>query len=116
MSGGSGEHERRGRDAGALARMGGFIVRQGRRIAVIVVGSVTIVVGIVILPTLLPGWLVIFTGLGILATEFAWAARSLKRGRREFAAWSRRPKRRGRAWARVLKTLPKRRRRSPHIA
>ena len=36
------------------------------------------VIGVVALIAPGPGWLIIFAGLGILGTEFAWAARALK--------------------------------------
>jgi uncharacterized protein (TIGR02611 family) len=52
--------------------------RLGWRIAVTVVGVAVIGIGIVLLPLPGPGWLVIFGGLGLLATEYAWAARLLR--------------------------------------
>jgi uncharacterized protein (TIGR02611 family) len=45
--------------------------------AVSVLGFVIIVVGIILLPLPGPGWLIIFAGLGIWATEFEWAGRLL---------------------------------------
>ena len=47
------------------------------RIAVSVIGVAVVLIGIVLLPLPGPGWLIIFAGLGILATEYAWAARLL---------------------------------------
>lgn len=47
-------------------------------VAVFVLGFVIIVTGIVLLPLPGPGWLIIFAGLGIWATEFAWAGRLLE--------------------------------------
>jgi uncharacterized protein (TIGR02611 family) len=35
-----------------------------------------------------PGWLVVFVGLGILATEFAWAERLLRFARAKLRAWT----------------------------
>jgi len=52
--------------------------RSARQIGVLIIGLGVILVGIVILPTLLPGWLTIFLGLGILASEFIWARRLLR--------------------------------------
>jgi uncharacterized protein (TIGR02611 family) len=46
-----------------------------------------IVVGIVLLPLPGPGWLVIFLGLGIWATEYAWAARLLGWVRARVSEW-----------------------------
>ncbi|KAB1645602.1 TIGR02611 family protein [Pseudoclavibacter sp. CFCC 14310] len=48
------------------------------RAGVACVGGCVLALGIVLLPLPGPGWIVIFFGLGILATEFAWAAKALK--------------------------------------
>lgn len=56
-------------------------------------GVLVILVGVVLLPLPGPGWLVIFAGLGLLATEYAWARRLLAWTRRkagELAARARR--------------------------
>lgn len=47
------------------------------RIGVTAVGVLVIAIGVLLLPLPGPGWLVIFAGLGLLATEYAWAARLL---------------------------------------
>lgn len=52
-----------------------------KRVLVGVVGGLVTLVGVVALIAPGPGWLIIFTGLGILATEFAWAARALTKAR-----------------------------------
>lgn len=62
----------------------------GYRIGVAVVGTVVLVVGIVTIPFPGPGWALVFTGIGILATEFAVARRAL--------TWLRDKYRRGMAW------------------
>lgn len=65
--------------------------RAGRivwRTAVAVLGGAVIVAGIALLPLPGPGWLIIFAGLGILATEFAWASRLLRYARERLAAWT----------------------------
>jgi uncharacterized protein (TIGR02611 family) len=59
------------------------------RIAVTVAGVSVIAVGIVLLPLPGPGWLIIFAGLGVLATEYEWAARLLRFARRYVEAWTR---------------------------
>ena len=51
--------------------------RVARRIGIAVVGSVVLVVGIALLVTPGPAFVVIPVGLGILALEFEWAARWL---------------------------------------
>ncbi|MDB5384994.1 MAG: hypothetical protein JWM11_640 [Planctomycetaceae bacterium] len=38
---------------------------------------VTILVGIVLIPGPGPGWLIVYAGVGILATEFPWAQKLL---------------------------------------
>lgn len=57
------------------------------RIAVGVVGSIVLVVGIVAIPYPGPGWLIVFLGLGILASEFEWAHRLLEFARSKYDAW-----------------------------
>ncbi|SDC94901.1 TIGR02611 family protein [Rhodococcus tukisamuensis] len=47
------------------------------RIGVGVVGGLVFVIGVITIPYPGPGWLIVFAGLGILATEFAWAHRLL---------------------------------------
>jgi uncharacterized protein (TIGR02611 family) len=47
------------------------------RVIITIVGVLVIAVGIVLLPLPGPGWLVIFAGLGLLSTEYAWARRLL---------------------------------------
>jgi uncharacterized protein (TIGR02611 family) len=49
------------------------------RAVVFVIGVVLVVGGVILLPLPGPGWLVIFLGLGVLATEFAWASNLLDR-------------------------------------
>lgn len=57
------------------------------RIVVGVVGSLVMLLGLVLVPLPGPGWLIVFVGLGILATEFAWAERLLDFGRATLRAW-----------------------------
>jgi uncharacterized protein (TIGR02611 family) len=59
------------------------------RTLVAVVGGGVVVLGILLLPLPGPGWLIVFFGLGLLATEFAWARRLLTYARRQVAAWTR---------------------------
>jgi uncharacterized protein (TIGR02611 family) len=54
-----------------------------------VLGFIVIVVGIVLLVVPGPGWVTIFLGLGIWATEFSWARNLLKFARRQVGAWTR---------------------------
>lgn len=60
------------------------------RIGVGIVGFAVLVAGIVMIPYPGPGWVVVFAGLGILASEFVWAKRLLAFARRyydAFTAW-----------------------------
>lgn len=59
------------------------------RAGIIVSASLVILLGILLLVLPGPGWLVIFAGLGILATEFEWAARLLRWVRAEVMRWTR---------------------------
>lgn len=56
--------------------------------AVASVGVLVIAAGIALLPLPGPGWLVIFAGLAVLATEFSWARRLLDFARKQVAAWT----------------------------
>jgi uncharacterized protein (TIGR02611 family) len=58
------------------------------RVLIGLVGTGVVIVGAILLPLPGPGWLIIFVGLGILATEFAWAERLLARARRFVLAWA----------------------------
>lgn len=53
--------------------------RQARRLVVAVVGGTLILCGLVMIVTPGPGLLVIFGGLSVLAAEFVWARRLLRR-------------------------------------
>jgi uncharacterized protein (TIGR02611 family) len=55
---------------------------------VTVLGVAVIAIGIVLLPLPGPGWLIIFAGLGLLATEFEWAARLLRWVRAQVSMWT----------------------------
>lgn len=52
-----------------------------------VVGGLMLAVGIVMVPYPGPGWLVVFTALAILGTEFGWARRLLHRARVQYDRW-----------------------------
>ena len=57
------------------------------RVAVLLVGLVMVLGGLALVPLPGPGWLIVFLGLGILATEFSWAERLLGFGRRTLRSW-----------------------------
>lgn len=53
-----------------------------------VVGTLVLCTGIVAIPYPGPGWLIVFTGLAILSTEFSWAQRMLRFARQRYDAWT----------------------------
>ena len=57
------------------------------RAAIAVVGAAVLVLGILAIPYPGPGWLIVFAGLGILASEFAWAGRLLRFARHYYDRW-----------------------------
>jgi uncharacterized protein (TIGR02611 family) len=57
------------------------------RIGVGVLGAAIVVLGLALVPLPGPGWLIVFLGLGILASEFAWAERLLDFGKAKLRAW-----------------------------
>jgi uncharacterized protein (TIGR02611 family) len=61
--------------------------RHAKRTFIAIAGTLVVLVGIVAIPYPGPGWLIVFAGLAILATEFAWAQRVLDRARRHYDAW-----------------------------
>ncbi|MWC00380.1 TIGR02611 family protein [Agromyces sp. MMS17-SY077] len=52
------------------------VLRRWYRGAVAVAGVLVMLLGLVLVPLPGPGWLIVFAGLAVLATEFAWAARA----------------------------------------
>ncbi|MER5389186.1 TIGR02611 family protein [Saccharopolyspora sp. NPDC002686] len=57
------------------------------RVAIGVIGGLVLTAGIVMIPYPGPGWLVVFAGLGILATEFHWAGRVNAFAKRHYRRW-----------------------------
>ena len=60
---------------------GARTLRHGRRVAIFLLGSTVLLIGLLLLILPGPGILVLLAGLAILAVEFAWARRWLRRGR-----------------------------------
>lgn len=60
-------------------------IRQARRVVAAVVGFTLLALGVVMLVTPGPGWLVIFLGLSALGAEFVWARRLLDRLKKQGA-------------------------------
>jgi len=58
------------------------------KIAISVVGAAIVGLGLLLIPLPGPGWAVVFLGLAVWATEFVWAQRLLRRGRRLLKEWT----------------------------
>ncbi|MEU8382084.1 TIGR02611 family protein [Streptosporangium sp. NPDC048865] len=58
------------------------------KIVIGAIGTVLVVGGLIMVPFPGPGWLVVFAGLAVLATEFHWAHRVLEFGKRTLSAWT----------------------------
>lgn len=58
------------------------------KIVVGVLGAAMVIGGLIMVPFPGPGWLVVFAGLAVLATEFAWAHRLLEFGKRVLGVWT----------------------------
>jgi uncharacterized protein (TIGR02611 family) len=66
-----------------IKAVGRLIQRSGKRIAVSIAGFAVLLAGVVLLVLPGPGWLLIFIGLSILATQYVWAERLLKAAKRK---------------------------------
>ncbi|MDH2424691.1 TIGR02611 family protein [Sphaerisporangium sp. TRM90804] len=65
--------------------------RTGRltlKIVIGVVGAALVIGGLLLVPLPGPGWLIVFAGLALLATEFAWAHRVLEFGKKTLSSWT----------------------------
>ncbi|MBT0769088.1 TIGR02611 family protein [Kineosporia sp. J2-2] len=58
------------------------------RLVVGLVGGGIVVGGLALVPLPGPGWLIVFLGLAVLATEFTWADRLEKFARKQVGAWT----------------------------
>ncbi|MEO8691735.1 MAG: TIGR02611 family protein [Candidatus Saccharimonas sp.] len=64
------------------------IKRRTRKGIIIIVGGIVLLVGLVMVPYPGPGWLIVFAGLSILATEFRFAAETLRYARGKYDSWT----------------------------
>ncbi len=72
--------------------------RTGRltlKVVIGVVGAALVIGGLILVPLPGPGWLIVFAGLAVLATEFVWAHRLLEFGKRTLSSWTEWLKRQG---------------------
>lgn len=63
------------------------IKRHSKKLAIGIVGATVLLIGIVLIPYPGPGWLIVFAGLAILATEFEFAQGILDKARAKYDAW-----------------------------
>lgn len=61
--------------------------RQSKKVLIGIVGGLVVLIGLVLIPYPGPGWLIVFAGLAILATEFEFASRALHFLRSKYDAW-----------------------------
>jgi uncharacterized protein (TIGR02611 family) len=60
---------------------------QVKRVITAIVGGAVLLLGVVAIPYPGPGWLIVFAGLAILATEFTWAQRVLDYTKHYYDKW-----------------------------
>lgn len=58
-----------------------------KKILIGIVGGLVVLIGLILVPYPGPGWLIVFGGLAILATEFAFASRLLDFAKGKYDAW-----------------------------
>jgi uncharacterized protein (TIGR02611 family) len=58
------------------------------KIGISVIGAAIVGLGLLLIPLPGPGWAMVFLGLAVWATEFVWAQRLLRRGRRLLREWT----------------------------
>ena len=63
------------------------VTRHAKRVGIGVVGGIVLMAGLITIPYPGPGWLIVFAGLAILATEFDWAQRLLHHARGKYDQW-----------------------------
>lgn len=59
------------------------LLRNGKRVAVLVAGAALVLAGLVMLVLPGPGLLLLIAGLAVLATEFAWAEHLLDKAKEQ---------------------------------
>lgn len=72
---------------GELEAVVAEVGRKMKRVLVAIVGGLVLIIGVIAIPYPGPGWLIVFSGLAILSTEFTWAKRVLHFARGKYDAW-----------------------------
>jgi len=62
--------------------------RHVKRLGIGITGAVVLAIGLIAIPYPGPGWLIVFAGLAILATEFEWARRLLDFAKGQYDSWT----------------------------
>ena len=62
--------------------------RHTKRVLIGIVGGLVGLIGLILIPYPGPGWLIVFGGLAILATEFAFASRLLEYLKHKYETWA----------------------------
>jgi len=63
------------------------VKRHSKKALIAVTGGLVVLIGLVLVPYPGPGWLIVFSGLAILSTEFAFAKRILHFARGKYDKW-----------------------------
>ncbi len=62
--------------------------KRTRKVLIGIAGGLVVLIGLILVPYPGPGWLIVFAGLAILATEFAFAAKVLEFAKGKYDAWT----------------------------
>lgn len=63
--------------------------KNSKKVLIGILGGLVVLIGLVLVPYPGPGWLIVFGGLAILATEFVFAAKALAFAKGKYDAWVR---------------------------
>lgn len=63
------------------------VLSHSKKVLVGIVGGVIVLIGLVLVPYPGPGWLIVFAGLAVLASEFEFASRILDYARGKYDVW-----------------------------
>ena len=62
--------------------------QSSKKVIVGIAGGFVLLVGLILIPYPGPGWLIVFAGLAILATEFTFAAKALHFAKGKYEHWT----------------------------
>lgn len=64
------------------------MLRNGKKVGTAIGGGLVILLGFILIPYPGPGWLIVFAGFAILATEFQFAGRALEWLKGKYDQWA----------------------------